>query len=127
MIQDLMVLLIREFNDDISAKQIERNGSERESNHSRFGRAIRAHAVAASLLGLWPYPITLFLLADRCLSDRTRKHYFHPSQPSTSGLILYIAKRNIPHKSKLQIKDDRIVFTIATHPHISFVFFFCLR
>lgn len=50
----------REFNGDILAKQIERNGSEKIESLA-FRSSNPCTCVATFLLGLWPCPITLFL------------------------------------------------------------------
>lgn len=114
--------LTREANGDISAKQIERNGSEkieslafRSSNPCTRSRAARSlfqiHGLSR-LLSFYP--------ADRCLSDRTRKHYFHPSQPGTSGLISHSEKKRSTH---LEASDQTVEHSLSARdlfqPHFS--------
>lgn len=64
------------------------------------------------------------LSTDRCLSDRTRKHYFHPSQPSTSGLISTMQWKETFHISRGLISDDRTAFIIPTLSLAYFIYVF---
>lgn len=110
----------REFNDYILAKQIERNDSEKiESLAFRSSNPCTCTSCFPSRsMALPDYSLS----TDRCLSDRTRKHYFHPSQPSTSGLISTMQWKETFHISRGLKSDNQIVFIIPFRIHILFRF-----
>lgn len=110
-------------NGDISTKQIGRNGSEkieslasRSSNPCTRSRAPRfppPHLYSLSrLLSFYP--------ADRCLSDRTRKHYFHPPH---LRIDFTAVKRNAPHISRLPIKRSSALQRLAIYSKPASAFF----